>query len=248
MIDRFSFKFARFYTHQKNSPKPQFCLYIVFEGEFLKKKKRESNSKRKMFAILLSLSLSLIPVPNRPSGVRYGPADAQINIEIFLDMTCPDCATEFNRVKQILAAYPTQVNVVYHFFELPSHTWSYLLARSVFAVMKESEELGKKMLDGLLGNGDQSLFYPTTQKDNGEQKVYEAAKQYAVKQTGISASTFELNYDDLDVIMATRIEFKYSLIRDLPGTPTVYVNGVVTSLNEESTIDDWKDLINSLLQ
>lgn len=200
-----------------------------------------------MISLFVALCTALIPVPNRPTGIKYGPSYAPINIEVFVDMTCPDCAEEYNVVKQVLAAYPTEVNIVYHFFELPSHTWSYLLARSVFACYKESEELAKKMLDGLLGNYDQSQFYPTALAESGEAKVQELATQYAVAQTGIDRSTFELNYDDLSVILLTRTEFKYSLIRNLKGTPSVYINGVETSLTETSTLQDWKDLINSLL-
>lgn len=200
-----------------------------------------------MFTLFVALSTALIPVPSRPTGIKYGPSSAPVNIEVFVDITCPDCATEYETVKKVLAAYPTQVNVVYHFFELPSHTWSYVLTRSIFACLKESEDYAKKMIDGLLGNGDQSQFYPTVLAEKGEAKVQKLAEQYAVSTTGIDSSTFELNYDDLSVIMLTRIEFKYSLIKNLKGTPTVYINGVESSLNEESTLQDWKDLIDSLL-
>lgn len=200
-----------------------------------------------MISLFAALCTALIPVPARPTGIKYGPAYAPINIEVFVDMTCPDCATEYKIVQQVLAAYPTQVNVVYHFFELPSHTWSYLLTRSVFACLKESEDYAKKMIEGLLGNGDQSQFYPYVLSEKGEAKVQALAEQYAVSTTGIDKGTFEINYDDLDVIQLTRIEFKYSLIRNLKGTPTVYINGVESSLTEESTLQDWKNLINSLL-
>ena len=61
------------------------------------------------------------------------------------------------------------------------------------------------------------------------------------------AGTFELNYDDLNFIMLTRVEFKYSLIRNLKGTPTVYINGVESDLNDQSSLDDWVDTINGLL-
>ena len=200
-----------------------------------------------MISLFAALCTALIPVPNRPTGIKYGPSGAPINIEVFVDITCPDCATEYATVKKVLDAYPTQVNVVYHFFELPSHTWSYVLTRSIFACLKESEDLAKKMIEGLLGNFDQSQFYPSTLAESGEAKVQELATQYAVSTTGIDRGTFELNYDDLSVIMLARTEFKYSLIRNLKGTPTVYINGVESSLNEDSTLQDWKNLINSLL-
>lgn len=199
-----------------------------------------------MLYLLAALCSSLIPIPKRPSGIKFGPSSAPINIELFVDMTCPACAQEYNIMQKVLAAYPTQINVVYHFFELPSHTWSYLLTRSVFACLKESEEYAKKMLDGLLGNNDQAQFYPSTLGDTGEAKVQELAEQYAIATTGIDKNTYELNYDDTSVVQLTRIEFKYSLIKKLGGTPTTYINGVEATLGGYS-FDEWKDIIDSLL-
>lgn len=201
-----------------------------------------------MLIIFATLCTSLIPIPSRPSGIKYGPSYAPINIEIFIDITCPACASQYSTIQKILAEYPTQINVVYHFFDIPTHTWSYLLTRSIFACFKESEEYAKTMIDGLLGKFEQIQFYPATLKQSGEAKVKELAEQYAVSKTGIDKSTFELNYDDQSVIQMARVEFKYSLIRNLEETPTVYVNGVRSDLYASATLQDWKDLIDSLLE
>lgn len=199
-----------------------------------------------MISLFLTFCGSLIPIPNRPSGIKFGPASAPINIELFIDITCPSCAAEYNIIKRVLAAYPTEINVNFHFFELPSHTWSYLLTRTIFAVAKENDDFAKQMMDGLLGNYDQSQFYALALMEYGEEKVYELAKQYAIEKTGIDRDTFDVNYDDSSVIKNTRIEFKYSLIRNLKGTPTVYINGVESTLGGY-TFDEWKDIIDSLL-
>lgn len=199
-----------------------------------------------MISLFAALCTSLIPIPKRPPGIHYGPSSAPINIEVFVDITCPACAGDYNTIKQVLAAYPTQVNVVYHFFELPSHTWSYLLTRSLFACYKESEEYAKKMIDGLFGDYDQTQFYPTTLENTGEAKVEELAEQYAVTKTGIDRNTYKVNYDDADVVQMTRIEFKHSFVHKLKGTPTIYVNGVEAFFGGPS-FQEWKELIDSLL-
>lgn len=201
-----------------------------------------------MFILFISFCLSLIPIPNRPTGIKYGPSYAPINIEIFIDITCPACASQYSTIQKILIEYPTQINVVYHFFEIPSHTWSYLLTRSIFACYKESEEYAKTMIDGLLGKFEQIQFYPAKLKESGEDKVKELAEQYAIEKTGIDRNTFEVNYDDPNVVKMTRVEFKYALIRNLEVTPTAYVNGVKSDLYGSASLQDWKDLIDSLLE
>lgn len=201
-----------------------------------------------MISLFAAFCTALIPVPSRQTGIKYGPKSAPVNIEVFVDITCPYCAMIFRDIKNVLAAYPTQVNVVYHFFELPSHTWSYVVTRSLYACNKESEEFGHQMLEGLLGNNDQSQFYASTLADKGEGEVQQLAENYAISQTGIDRKTFKLNYDDLGVVQTTRIEFKYTLIRNIKGTPTVFINGVVDNdIGAGSSLDEWKKLIDSLL-
>lgn len=197
--------------------------------------------------IFTILSVSLIPIPKRSTGIKYGPISAPINIEIFVDITCPACASAYSTIQKIIEAYPTQINIVYHFFDIPSHTWSYLLTRTIFACDKESKDFSKAMLDGLFGKFEQIQFYPATLKKFGEDEVKERAFQYAVQKTGIDRKTLELNYDDSEVVQIAREEFKYSFIKNLEETPTVYVNGVRSDLYASASVQDWKDLIDSLL-
>ena len=104
------------------------------------------------------------------------------------------------------------------------------------------------MIDGLLGKFEQIQFYPAKLKESGEDKVKELAEQYAIEKTGIDRNTFEVNYDDPNVVQMTRVEFKYSLIRNLEVTPTAYINGVKSDLYGSASLQDWKDLIDSLLE
>ena len=200
-----------------------------------------------MFYFLATFCLSLIPVPKRTTGIKFGPSSAQISFEVFTDITCPDCAADYNNIQLLMAEYPTQINFIFHFFEIPAHTWSFLLTRSIYACYKESENNAKKILDGLFGKYEQAQFYPKALSDVGEEKVLELAKQYVISKTGIDQKTFEMNYDDLDVIQQARIDFKYSFIHNLNGIPTIYANGVKTDLGT-SSLQDWKNLINSLLE
>jgi protein-disulfide isomerase len=60
------------------------------------------------------------PCPPGKSPFR-GPADAQVTIVEFGDYECPYCAQDEPTVKKVLAAYPTQVKLVYKNLPLDIH-------------------------------------------------------------------------------------------------------------------------------
>ncbi|HYG68908.1 MAG TPA: thioredoxin domain-containing protein, partial [Anaeromyxobacteraceae bacterium] len=55
-------------------------------------------------------------------GPSKGPANAPVTIVEFSDFECPFCARAEETVKQVLAAYPEQVRLVYRDYPLPNHT------------------------------------------------------------------------------------------------------------------------------
>ncbi|KAK8842883.1 hypothetical protein M9Y10_025749 [Tritrichomonas musculus] len=103
-------------------------------------------------------------------------------------------------------------------------------------------DYAKKILDGLFGEYEQAKFYPKAPSNVGEEKVLELAKEYVISKTGIGKTTFERNYDDLDVIKQARIDFKYSFVRNINNVPTIFVNGAKSDLGISSSLQDWKDL------
>jgi len=61
------------------------------------------------------------PCPEGQSPVR-GPADAKVTIVEFADYDCPYCRDDEAAVKKVLAAYPTQVKLVYKNLPLDIHS------------------------------------------------------------------------------------------------------------------------------
>ena len=61
------------------------------------------------------------PCPAGKSPVR-GPADAQVTITEFIDFDCPYCRSDEPAVRKILAAYPTQVKLVFKNHPLDIHS------------------------------------------------------------------------------------------------------------------------------
>jgi hypothetical protein len=70
---------------------------------------------------------------------------------------------------------------------------------------------------------------------------------YFAQALSLNATQLQVAYSNANVVSNTRIDYKYSVIRNPPGTPTVHINGAQTKLTEESKLQDWTKLIDSLL-
>jgi predicted DsbA family dithiol-disulfide isomerase len=200
-----------------------------------------------MFGLFLCSATSLIPVPKRLSGIHFGADPALIDIEVFCDSVCPDCAATWPVVEAVLNQYPTQVGVQLHFIALPSHTWAYALARGVFAVNSLSASTARQLVHGLYTKGEQAQFTASALKNTPESRVITSILNYIGSTYGLDPAKVQQAYNSTETVQNTRIDFKYAFLRHIPGTPTIYVNGAQTELNEESKLSDWVALINSLL-
>lgn len=201
-----------------------------------------------MIALLAFLGSAGIPIPKGYSGIHWGPESAPINIELFTDIICPDCATEWPITMKVLEKYSTQVNLQVHLFELPFHTWAYVISRLCYAMDSIDHKLGQAVINGLLGDHDQDQFGTTAMQNTPEKDVTKKALAYAVEKYGVDATTLQKAFDSTEVIMRTRIDYKYTYIKNIPGTPTVYINGIQTDLTENSSFDDWCRIIDKLLE
>jgi predicted DsbA family dithiol-disulfide isomerase len=192
-------------------------------------------------------SFSLIPIPKRLSGIHFGADPALINIEVFCDSVCPDCATTWPVVESVLNQYPNQVGVQLHFLALPSHTWAYAVARGVFAVNSISADAARQLVHGLYAKREQNQFTASALKNTPESKVIQSILNYISSTYGLDAIKVQQAYNSTATVQNTRIDFKYAFLRHVPGTPTVYINGAQTKLNEESKLSDWVSAIKPLL-
>ena len=61
------------------------------------------------------------PLKPDPKSPTRGPADAKVTINEFIDFDCPYCAQQEPIIQQVLAAYPTQVKLVFKNLPLSIH-------------------------------------------------------------------------------------------------------------------------------
>jgi hypothetical protein len=68
------------------------------------------------FALILGVNCQT-PIPNKPTGWSYDPKgtgfqDDAIEVEIFLDLQCPDCLMAYPTLKQMADHYGPQVLLI----------------------------------------------------------------------------------------------------------------------------------------
>jgi protein-disulfide isomerase len=200
-----------------------------------------------MFSFLLVITSSiLMPIPKRFPGLAFGPSKAIIRLELFADPLCPVCAAIWPTVQTVLNHYPTQLNLDVHFLPLPYHTWAYVITRSILAVNISSTTSAQQFLTKLY-EGDQNQFSNTALADVGQTAVIAKVADYVSQNFGISTTTFNSNYNAANTDNLGRIEFKYSTSRGANGTPVVYLNGVESDLDADSTLSQWYAEIDALI-
>ena len=186
----------------------------------------------------------MMPVPRRRQGLVYGDKQAPIQVSFFADPCCPDCNKMWKLFKEVLKKVP-QMNVSIFMLALPFHTWAYTISQVVLAVKELSEDKARDLLAKIL-EGDQEKFENEPLGELCQPKVTETIIEYAAKVTGLEKADIEYKYDSGAVKLAARQEFKYCAQQGVCGTPTIFVNGARTAINEVATVDELAQYFKSL--
>ncbi|KAK8886640.1 hypothetical protein M9Y10_042106 [Tritrichomonas musculus] len=196
-----------------------------------------------MIAFLACLCLS---VPKRYPGVTWGRKDAVIHIEVYVDPLCPDCLAIWPTLKTVLDKYPTQVNLTLHPFNLPYHTWAYYMVRAIYALVSYDETLGKQFIDALY-TGEQNQFSNSALENIGESSIPAKILNYIANKYGISEKDLETHFNDETVRSQAATGFTFAAAHAVDGTPTVFINGVMTDIDPDTSISSWVSIIDDLL-
>jgi predicted DsbA family dithiol-disulfide isomerase len=187
-----------------------------------------------------------MPIPKRYPGLRFGPDNAFIRLELFADPLCSDCAVIWPSIQAILSRYPTQLSLNVHFLPLPYHTWAYVITRSILAVSLTSAAKAQQFLINLF-TGDYDKFSNSSFANESQNSVLSIIAAYILETLGIPTADFTTNYNLPSTDEAGRIEFKFSAGRGVNGTPVVYINGMETTLNEATPLSQWNQIIDELI-
>lgn len=162
-------------------------------------------------------------------GPSKGPADAPITIVEFSDFECPFCARAEGTVKEVLAAYPNQIRLVYRDYPLPNHAQAPKAAEAAHCAADQGkywEMHGKLFAAG------------------GNLQV-DSLKTYA-KDLGLDAGKFDKCLDSGEKAAVVAGHRQAGEEAGVNGTPAFFVNGRL--LSGAQPLDEFKKLIDRELQ
>jgi len=165
-----------------------------------------------------------LPVNN--SAVK-GAKNAPVTITVFDDFQCPYCARLVPTLEQVLAAYPTQVRVVYKHFPLSMHKFAEQAAIASIAARNQGKFW--PMHDLLFANYN---------------KLNDAKIRELAETVGLDMARFDKDLVNPALKQEVAADMQLGAKAGVRGTPAVYLNGV--SLKDRS-ISGFKKSIDAEL-
>ncbi|CAF0758700.1 unnamed protein product [Adineta ricciae] len=207
----------------------------------------------KTFALLAVIYAGMIsaqvPIPSRPDGYGVGgPADAHVVVEMFLDPLCPGCKAAWPTLLQVIQAYGTRIHVRIHTFPLPYHTNSFVASQGLHVVANATS----RNLDSIFRYAtkifeNQQMWYNDATKSMTMPDVINSLAAFVDKTGLVPKDKFLNGMNSADINDKTRISWKYACSRGVVGTPSFFINGVMTGASSAWSLADWKSVIDPIL-
>jgi len=167
-----------------------------------------------------------IPVVVDAHGLRYQPAEPKpkLQLEIFIDLHCPDSEYEWTVLKQVQAFYGAdKVDLVLQHTSLSYFRNSFLALKMLHTI------LGSTAASQVFSYVDESLlmwrnFSTANTADMSELQVQDMMADMAVRTTGINRNYLITNIPTHE--MDARATWKYAAKRGVSSTPTFFLNNV----------------------
>ena len=184
--------------------------------------------------LVLWLRPSLPKVVVASANPFRGPADAAVVITEFSDFQCPSCRAVEPVLKQVLAAYPTQVKLVYVSYPLPMHQFAEQAAVAALCANEQGkfwdyhDRLFDRQPDWSAGADVRPLFHG-----------------YAVD-LGLDHDRFDACVASGRMLPVLRADIDRGTALKIEGTPTLFVNEQRVATG--AGFDDLKRLIDDGLR
>ncbi len=157
-------------------------------------------------------------------GHRFGPEEAPVTIIEFGDYECPACRSYTPVLEGVMREHPAEVAVIYRHFPLPQHRNAYVAARAAECA------------------GDQGRFREYHELLYREDMwAGNAFRRFAEEASVPDLGLFEECVGRTDPVPAIEADLSVAKGLDLPGTPTVIVNGVLWAVMP--TRDELEDVV-----
>jgi len=150
--------------------------------------------------------------PGASDPLHFGNPDAQMKIEVFIDLQCPACADYNERLRAVEEKYPKKVQIIFRHFPLAMHDKAMIAARAVEAANEQGK--GLQMIDLMFAN--QKLW-----SDDPKVKMFAG---YA-RRLGLDLDRFSRNFDSEAILNRVQQDIARARSLKLNSTPTVFIDG-----------------------
>jgi protein-disulfide isomerase len=146
------------------------------------------------------------------TGPSKGPATAPVTIVEFSDFECPFCVRAEGTVKEVLAAYPGKVRLVYRDYPLPNHSKAPKAAEAAHCA------------------GDQGKYWEMHDKlFANAQKLDVADLKAHAREVGLDGGKFDQCLDSGAKAKEVELHKKAGDDAGVSGTPAFFINGRLLS-------------------
>jgi len=192
------------------------------------------------------------PLPKQPIGTAFGPRDAPIQMEVFLDYCCPFSKKAFFvLMDHVLPAMEGKICFYFQHQVQPWHPQSTLLHEAALAVKQVDPNKFFPYSRVLFENLDNFVDQKVYQKSRKE--LYEQLATLA-KQVGIDSERIlkKLEISDTkegnDVIGDLKLCIRYARQLDIHVSPTFIINRMKDPVASSSwSVEEWKQRLAPLL-
>lgn len=209
----------------------------------------------KFFAFLIPFLSAQAPIPNRPSGWVYDPNGKgfianPIEVQVHLDLQCPDCLMAWDALKQMANHYERSVKLSIVDFPLPYHRAAFKVAIGLQAVgnSKTAPAGPFDYMDLMFEKQDEIHSFADTANDTmliG--KLVDLMSQSSKFSKYADEFAKEMVNEENDWL--ARVDWKYACSVGTSGTPFPYVNRVFLDQGiADFKLEDWKKIIDPMLK
>lgn len=187
-----------------------------------------------------------IPIPNRPSGYKLGKPDAPIVVEMFFDLECPFSKKGWTTILEVAETYSDRLYLIMQPMTLGNHRQSWDATKAAIAVAQDDTDKFVNFVNYLYEH--QQEFANEAFKDKTQTDFHRLLASYAADSFGWDKEKFIDRLESKEIYNLARIPARLAIMRGVWSTPTFFINGAeATELSSQSSLEDWQQTIDSLL-
>lgn len=188
-----------------------------------------------------------IPIPIRASGFTVGHLEADVKIDVFIDLQCPHSRQLWPNLMAVRELYENaRLNITVHIITLSNHRQAWEVSLGLFALAQNDALTAFDFIGFIYSK--QELFYNQPFLNKTHADLRELVADFAVEFADVDREEYLLKAQEHDVYIAARTPIRFAATRAVWATPTLFINNADNvPVNHRSSLSNWQTVIDPLL-